>query len=59
MSIMSAEPGTALAIPGIRRYAHPRRGFHVHRASAADKQFTSLDDFRANGPHFFDPEHAA
>jgi hypothetical protein len=27
--------------------------------SAADKQFTSLDDFRNNGPHFFARERAA
>ena len=27
--------------------------------SAADKQFTSLDDFRENGPQFFERERAA
>jgi len=27
--------------------------------SASDKQFTSLDDFRENGPQFFERERAA
>ena len=31
----------------------------IRITSAADKQFTSLDDFRENGPQFFERERAA